>query len=221
MMITLRFIINRARDILKTEGLASVLRRGFLFLVRPFFDYYTVYLYETTLENFQTLNETDFKPKMNNFTLMIVSTNKEADRLEAEGLEFRSSTRYSRQILDKGAVALCIFVGRELANIGWLIMTKQANDTLRSNTKVDFSNNEVYGGPAWTNPKYRRMGFQQYNTFKRRQFVFSKGKTAIRTDISKSNIASQVATGKVASKYGEARYLKIMWWKFWKEKPLS
>ena len=221
MMITLRFIINRARDILKTEGLASVLRRGFLFLIRPFFDYYTVYLYETTLENFQTLNETDFKPKINNFTIMIVSTNREADRLEAEGLEFRSSTRYSRQLLDKGAEAWCVFVGRELANINWLIMTKQAKDTLRSKTKVDFSNNEVCSGLAWTNPKYRRMGFQRYTGFKRGQFAFSQGKTVIRSDISKSNIASLSATGKVYSKYGEARYLKILWWKSWKETPLS
>ena len=158
-----------------------------------------------------------FCGKINNFTLMIISTNKEADRLEAEGLEFRSSNPNSRQLLDKGAEAFCIFVGRELANIGWIIMTKQAKDTLRSKTKVDFSNNEVYIASVWTSPKYRRMGFRRYNSFKRRQFAFRQGKTVCRTDIGKSNIASLSSKGKATSKYGEGRYLKILWWKFWKE----
>jgi len=138
--------------------------------------------------------------------------------LEAEGLEMRSSNPKSRQLLDKGAIAFCIFVGRELAHIGWITMTKQAAVT---SMKVDFSNNEVHGGLAWTNPKYRRMGFQQYCAVKRRQFAFSKGKTVYRTEILKSNTASQAAIAKLVRKYGEGRHLKIMWWQFWKETPLT
>jgi len=218
MMTTLRHIIDRARDILKTEGLVSLLRNGLKFLVRPFFSYTTIYLYETIPEDFRPLNETDFKPKINNFSLKTVSTNQEADRLEAEGLEFRSRAGSNQQLLDKGAIAFCFFVGRELANIGWIRMTEEAADT---KMKVDYSNNEVQSGFAWTNPKYRRMGFQQYSCFKRRQFVFRQGKTVYRAYIDKSNMASQAAISRVASKYGEGRHLKIMWWQSQKEKPLS
>lgn len=210
--------IDRAKDILKTEGIASLVRNGFKFLVSNFFVYDTLYLYATSLEHFRTLDETDFRPKIDNFTLKIVSTNQEADRLEAEGIEFHSSTHNSRQRLDKGAIAFCIFVGRELANIGWIAMTEQATST---HMKVDFSNNEAHAEWAWTNPKYRRMGFEQYASFKRRQFVFSKGKTVFRSDIDKSNVAPQGSVGKFDSKYGEGRYLKILWWKSWKETYLK
>ena len=218
MMITLRSKIYRAEYILKTEGLISLLKRGFRFLVEYCFHYRTFYLYETTLKDFQTLNETDFKPKIDNFTLKIVHTNQEADRLEAEGFEFRSSTTNSRQLLDKGGIAFCFFVGRELANTGWLFMNQHAMD---SRQRVDFSNDEALGGLSWTNPKYRRMGLHQYGTFKRRQFVFSKGKTVCRADIDKSNITSQRITFKLGRKYGEGRYLKILWWKSWKETYLE
>ena len=215
MIITLRHLIDRAGHILKTEGLASLLRRGFRFLVGSFFCYRTFYLYETTPKNLLTVNGTDLKPKIDNFTLKIVSTNQEADRLEAEGFEFSLRRYDSKQRLNKGGIAFCFFVGRELAHIGWINMTKQ---TMNSRLKVDFSNNEVCGGRASTNPKYRRMGFGQYSSLKRRQFAFSKGKTVYRSYINKWNIASQGSTDKFASKYGEGRYLKIMWWKFWKEK---
>jgi len=220
MIATLRQIIYKAREILKTEGLVSLLGRGIRFLVKPLFEYRVVYLYENTLEDFRNLKEIDFKPKVDNFTLKIVSTNQEADRLEAEGFEFRLRAENSQQLLDKGAIAFCIFVGRELANIGWIRMTEEARDT-SNKMKVDYQNNEVQGGFAWTNPKYRRLGFQRYGAFERRRFAFSRGITTYRTYIDKSNIASQVATSKVFRKYGEGRHLKIAWWRFWKEKTLS
>lgn len=78
-------------------------------------------------------------------------------------------------------------------------MTEQAKT---ATVKVDFSNNEVCGGGAWTNPKYRRLGFHQYSAFKRRQFAFSKGKTVYRSDTPKWNTAAQGAMGKLASKEG-------------------
>jgi len=219
-MITLRHMIDRARNILKTEGLGSLLGKGFRFVVRPIFRYETRYLYECILEDMRDLNESDFKPKIDNLTFKIVSTNQEIDRLEAEGFELRA-TSYPwdypepRKLLDRGFLISCTFVGRELASICALAMTKQAMDTPQ---KVDFSDNEVYGGTVWTNPKYRRMGFYKHSTVKRHQFAFSQGKTILRYKVLKSNIANQTPT--FSRKYGEARCLKIMWWTFWREKHL-
>ena len=118
----------RAKYIIKTEGLISLLRRGFRFLALLLFSYGTHYLYETTAEDFQRLNEADFKPKTDNFTLKIISSNEEADKLEAEGFEFRSQDINSRKYLDNGAMAFCIFVGNELAHIDWTEMTQQLTD---------------------------------------------------------------------------------------------
>jgi len=212
-------MIDRARYILKTEGLGSLLGKGFRFVVGPIFKYETFYLYEYILEDLRDLKESDFKPKIDDFTFKIVSTHQEADRLEAEGFELRA-TSYPwgypdpRKLLDRGLILTCTFAGRELASIGSIAMTKEAADTPQ---KVDFSNNEVYPTAAWTNPKYRRMGFHKYCSFKRRQFDLSQGKTVSRFSVVKSNIALQLAEPKISRKYGEARCLKIMRWTFWRE----
>ena len=98
-------------------------------------------------------------------------------------------------------------------------MTQQFTDT--NIMKVDHSNNEANVGFSWTNPKYRLMGFGKHGSFKRRQFALGKGKTVIRGSIRKSNIASQALGAKTRRRYAESRYLKILWWKSVKEKPLS
>ena len=46
------------------------------------------------------------------------------------------------------------------------------------------------------------------------------GKVISRYSILKSNIASLKAVSPFEEKiYAEARYLKLLWWEFWKEKP--
>jgi hypothetical protein len=54
------------------------------------FKHGTYFLYEYAIENIKDVREADFMPKIDNFTLKIVSTSDEADELEKEGLEFRS-----------------------------------------------------------------------------------------------------------------------------------
>ena len=102
--------------------------------------------------------------------------------------------------------------------IGWVELTQKLTDT--NILKVDFSNNEVHGGFGWTNPKYRRMGFRRCGAFKREQFALDKGKVIIRSSIRRANIASLAAGSKKSRTYAESRYLKILWWKSVKEKPL-
>ena len=68
-------LFGRAKCILQTEGLLSLLRQGFAFLVGCVFQYETYYLNRRTL---QKMNEADFMPGMQDFTFKIVSTNQEA-----------------------------------------------------------------------------------------------------------------------------------------------
>jgi len=193
-------------------------------LAMYFFVYGSYYVYETDIqEQLRKSTEADFLPRIDDFTLKIVSTNQEADELEAEGLEFRSQSINSRKALDKEAVAFCVFVERELASICWVAMTQEAKNGLGEPPfRVDFSNNEVCHAECWTNPSYRGRGLAPYVDFKTAQFVDERGKVSERSVGRTSNIPSKRAYTKLGPNIrAEGRYLKILWWKSWKEKPMT
>jgi hypothetical protein len=226
MLYRLTELFTVAKHIFQTEGLPPLLRRGFGFLVGYFFQCGTYYLYEIDISKvLKQNNKSDLLPDLQNFTLKIVSTNEQADELAREGLEFRSQFINAGKRLDKGAIAFCIFVGRELASIGWIALTQQAKDSLvELPFKVDFSNKEACTGGAVTNPKYRNMGLMRYNYFKRLEFLKENGRLRDRAAVAKGNIAAQTGVAKISDNvniHAEARFLKLLWWKLWREKPLT
>jgi len=211
-------VLTRVKNILQTEGLAPLLRRGFEFYI---FQYGNYYLYEHTLEE---RNEADFMPRIQDFTFKIIHTNEEADELAAAtGSDFRRRFVNARHSLDKGAVAFCIFIKGEIAHIAWVALSEEARKALGFlPQKVDFSNNEACTGGTETIPKYRGNGLMAYGYFKRFQFLRGKGMIASRNAVAVNNIASQRAHAKFGPKiYARAHYTKILWWKFWKEMPLT
>ena len=102
-------------------------------------------------------------------------------------------------------------------------MTAEAKRSLpEPPIRGDFANSQALGGGNWTNPKYRRMGLSTYVDYKTCQFLLEKGKVVRRGATAKGNIVAQRGYAKIGAKmYAEARYLKILWWKWWKEKPLT
>ena len=216
-------LFSRAKQIYRSDGLVSLLKRGFAFMLSWFFEYRTCYLFEFHTENIQHLTESDLTPKIDDFTLKIVTIRQEADALEAEGLEFRSYVANADERLDKGAIAFCIFVGQELANISWMAMTLEAQRSLReAPCKVHFSKKEAYRGGVWTNPKFRRMGFSLYSLWKKLEFLQERGIQTSRGVVVKGNVTPQLGHARFAPiRYGEGRYLRILWWESWKERPLS
>lgn len=211
---------KRALDILRTEGAMSLFRRGFEFVKPYFWARGTYYLYEHSL---QEMNEADFLPKVQNATVRIVSSNSEADMLAAEGFEFRSRFVNSRQMLDKGAIAVCIFVGREIAHITWLAISKIAKNTFDSLPyKVNFSNKEACTGGTVTVPKYRGLGLMGYGIFKKFQYLRELGIQKVRHAIRVDNMASRKPYEKFDSKiYAKAYYAKIFYCRWWREIPLT
>jgi len=213
----LNLISIRAKDTLRKEGLISLARKGFTSLLLYFFRYQTCYVYEHTIGE---MNEADFKPRIQDYTVQIISTKQQADELAAAGFEFRSHTIHASRKLDKGAIAFCIFVGRELAHIGWIAMTEEAKKAVDHHPYyVDFANNEACTGATQTMPQYRGRGLMTYGYYIRFQFLRERGVRISRNSVDTNNIASQ----KVHAKFGpkicvEARYLKILRWRFWKEK---
>lgn len=214
-------ILRRARDIQQTEGIKPLLKRGFAFAKVFFFDYGEYFLYEHPL--LVERNENDYLPKIKDFTLKIISSNKEADELAAAtGYDFRRRFVSARRSLDKGAIAFCIFVNGEIAHIGFVAMSEEAKNTFDPMPyKVEFSNNEACTGGTETVPEYRSKGLMGYVYFKRFQYLREKGKVVSRNAVEKSNIASQKAHAIFSPRLcAEARYLKLLGWRFWKEKPL-
>ncbi len=218
MKTTLRALSIGVKDVLQKEGLIPLLRKGFTFLARYFFRYGTYYLYEHTMRE---RNEADFMPKIQNFAVHIVSTNQKADELVANGFDFRSYAIYIRRNLDRGAIAFCIFIGRELAHLGLVAMTEEAKNTLDPVPyRVDFLNKEACTGGTVTIPKYRGKGLMAYGYYKRFQFLRERGIVTSRNAVGTKNIASQRVHAKFGPRiYAKARYLKILWWQYWNETP--
>jgi hypothetical protein len=217
-------IMARAKQIHGSEGWVSLVRRGFTFMLYQLYEYRTYYLTEYKMENSRSLNEADFMPRIRDFSFKTVNGNQEADELEAEGYEFRSyATNFdARRALDMGAIAFCVFAGRQLAAMGWAALSQRAFDSLNERPiKIDFSNRDAFIGGIWTSPRYRRMGLRTYRTFKLRQYLLDKGIAMTRGPIAKENIPALMGLAKLdITIYGEGRYLRVLWWKSWKEKPL-
>ena len=217
-------LLARAKQIHGSEGWGSLVRRGFAFVLHQLYEYRTYYLTEYKMENSRSLNEADLMPRIRDLSFKAVNGNREADELEAEGCEFRSyATNFdARRALDMGAIAFCVFAGRQLAAMGWAALTQQAFDSLNERPiKIDFSNRDSFIGAIWTSPKYRRMGLRTYRTFKLRQYLLDRGVVMTRGPIAKDNIPALMGLAKIdITIYGEGRYLRILWWKSWKEKLL-
>lgn len=218
----LSLLLKRAKHIYRTEGLIALLRRGLLYVVRCFFVCESHYLLVVELANYQVVNRPNLTPKVNNITSQVVTTNQEVDELEAQGFEFRSHIWNARERLNNGAIAVCTFVGTELATISWVALTERAKASLIGfPIEVNFDKGEVLGAGALTIPKYRGMGLMGYNSAKRYEFLANIEIIRSIGTVDKKNIFSQKAEAKAGAKsYGEARYLRILWWRFWKEKPL-
>ena len=214
---------GRAKHIYETDGIVALLRRGYVFVLYRLFQYRTYYLYADPVEYAAPLNEAEFKPNIDNLMARIVSSNAEADELEAQGFEFRSQIPDARRRLDEGALANCIFSGNELAHQGWIALDQRALDSLDEPPyRVDFANKEAVGTGVWSNPKYRRKGFQKYAGFMFNKVLRDNGIVVKRSAIRKNNIpAIKSRLESSPSPYAEGCYLRVLWWKSWKEKPLT
>lgn len=218
-------ILTRVKDILRTEGLLSLATRVAVYLKsslsHSIFLHRTYYLYEQTLGDF---NEEDFIPRIQNITCEFVSTNQQASKLAANGFEdIRSRLLNTKRFLDGGAIACCIYHGRELVHISWIVTTEQAKSTVGyAPLQVHFSNNEACTAHASTVPKYRGKGLMTYSRLKRLQYMKERGIISTRNTVHTSNTSVQKILTKLgATRYARARHIKIFWWQYWREVPIQ
>ncbi len=211
-------LLRRLRDILRTEGLKTLVKRSFDFVRNWFFKCEYYYIYEHTIKD---RNESDFLPRLGDFTFKMISTNKEADEVAEEtGFDLRQRIVKGRERLNNNAIAFCFFVGNELAHIGWVALDDKAKKAVAPVPfKVAFSEGQACTGGTWTMPQERGKGLMTYSYFKRFGFLREKGFTTSRNAVVKSNIASQKAHAKFGPKVvAEARLLKLFSLTFYSEK---
>jgi hypothetical protein len=216
----LRQKYQAGKYILQKEGLLPLVREGILLLRRWVFVRERYYMYEMPLNEPMKFEAV---PKIQNFVFEIVPTNQRLDELAAQGFDFGIHGIRARERLDKGALMFCIFVEKELACIHWAAVNQEAVNTIVNGIvyRKGFSNSVAYLGWAETNPRYRRLGLSEYLSSEEQGFFTKLGKTAGKWIVEKSNLASRKLTIKAGGRvYGEGRYLKILWWKSWKEKPV-
>jgi len=213
------FLLKKAKFIYKTEGLMSLLRNGFTFLVGCVFKCRYYYLYEHTMKQ---RNETDFLPKIKAFDFQIVTTSQQADELEAKGFDLRSLSPKTKKCLDRGAFAFCILIGNEVAHVSWVAMTAEAKKAIEPIPyPVDFSNKEACTSNTITAEKYQGNGLMTYGKYKVFEFLREKGIMIVRNGIDTQNIASQRVHAKFGPRiYAKARYLYLMGLQFRKMIPL-
>jgi hypothetical protein len=202
-------IFEQSKKIIRKEGITSLLKLA----GRHIFRHANYYLYEHPME---ARNEADFLPKTRDFIVEIVSSNQQADELAERCVDFRNHIGNARQGLDRGAVAFCIFIGGELAHVGWSALTEVAKNTFDPIPyRVDFSNKEACTGGTITFPKFRGKGLMTYGYFKRFDFLRENGIKVSRCAVETGNIFSRKVHAKFnPCIYAKGSYIRFLWWKF-------
>ena len=212
-----------ARQVYQTEGLASLVRRALAGFTYCLFEHRMYLLVDHATENVKHMNKDDLMPRAEDCIVKIVSTNRQADVLETQGLEFRSHVLNARERLRNGAVAFVVFVGGEFASTAWVATSQEAADTLSEPpVQVDFTNGEALCGAVLTRQEYRRKRLNLYMGLHIRQFLLDRGVATMRGAIGIDNAASLKANDKFSPiVYAQGRYLRVLWWRSWKERPSS
>jgi hypothetical protein len=163
-------------------------------------------------------------PKSDNVNHILVFSNIQANELVTDGFEdFRKLIFNARKRLDKGAVASCIYIEREFAHVNWLAFDEDAKNTLEPPPfRVYFGNNEACTADTLTVPKFRGYLLNEYENYLRNEYLMKRGVNKVRLTIRTDSISTQKRQRRRNSTlYAKARYLKILWWGFWKETPIT
>ena len=206
--------------ILRDSRLFPSIKFVFQHLMGYLFCYQNIYVYEMPL-NEPITAETN--PRIENFNLKIVLTRQQLDELVASGYRLGAVIIGAERKLDKGAMMFCTFIDKALAAIYWVAVTDDAKNSIAKILyPVDFSSGEAYLGWSETKPQYRRMRLSRYTYSEVKRFLADMGKTKAKGFIEKRNFPSGKGAAKVSGRvYAEARYIKILWWKSLKERPVT
>ena len=219
----IRVLSKKGIYIIKKEGLYSFIKQVLIFFKRFFIYYGNFYIYENDLKSIPQLEK---QPE--NFNLKIISKPEQVIQLSSEGFDLDSFGAVSldaeevKRNVSQEKILFCVFSGKEIAHATWVALSKEAKKDIDILPyTIDFKNEACIGHHV-TNPKYRRQGHLTYTTYQIHKFFIKKGFSRARFSVPTNIIAVQKSEAKLGSKIlTKGRYLKILWWEFWKEEPVK
>lgn len=208
--------IRKARSIVRRHGPLVLVTAAFR---RYVVDHREFYLYERPLEQWP---EDAFRPELDEFEAQFIADNEQADRVAEQHDDFRLLSHRARQALGAGAVAFCVYSGREPVHVGWIATSPGARasiDPLRF--EVPFDRGVAWTGAVWTSPAQRGRGLMKYSNQRRMAFLLHHGFTASRGAVERRNYPSQRAVLHFEPHiYAVGVYWRALGRRFWSERRL-
>jgi hypothetical protein len=210
-------VLGRARELVRSEGLSALVTAA---VRRYVIDSRTFFLYE---HYHRARSGTGLVPRPEGFDECLVEGNEAADSAAAGHNDFRDTVPGARRALECGAVALCIYHGRDVAHVGWLATSSAARRALdRLGYEVRFDRGESWTGAAFTAPRFRNRGLLTYSCQRRFEYLLSGGFAVSRAAVATDNAASHHVTMRFEPRvYAIGRQLRILRWRKWTERPVT
>jgi hypothetical protein len=207
---------QKASDILKTQGLKSLIKTGGIFISQLFYLHMQYYLYEHSLI---PRDEKNFLPKTNEFAFFLVSNRREIDELISNGFDLDPQADTLRNVVQADGVSFCFFIKKKIAHIGYVGFSQPAQIVLsQPSYRIDFTKGDAFTGGAWTHPDYRSLGLAVYCYYKRLEYLRNQGRLAARAAVRTDNIASQKMHAKFFPKKRTLGHqYRILGCTFWRE----
>jgi len=190
-------------------GVAAAIRRYVV-------DSRTFFLYEYRLDSPATRPG----PPPEGFDECFVESNETAEQLCATRCDFRAVVPRARHALDCGAVAFCLYSGRDVAHVGWLATSHTARRSLDVlGFRVRFEAGEAWAGTVYTVPQYRNRGLLAYSARRRFDYLRDAGFKTCRSAVLTGNDASNhVQMHFDPQVYAVGRLFKLFHWRMWRER---
>ena len=206
-----------AQDALKRGGPLRLILSVFRLYV---LDYRSFYLYR---RRHRAWPEDSFRPRLDGFEEYFVTSNEQAETLARNHADFRSRTCSANLALARGAVAFCIYVGRDVAHVAWFAATPAGRRALdRLGFEVRFDEGEAWTGAAWTAPHYRGRGLLTYGNFRRFEHLRHMGVMVSRGAVETSNVASVRANEPFnPGVYAIGHQWRVFCWRRWSERTVA
>ena len=215
---------SSAAALLRNEGLCGLTKGVFRHartLLRRVAHTGSYYIYRYPIP---CVDENRFRPAVDLLEVRTVESLDDVARLLADGFEDpRAQVRPMERRLAAGAFAVCAFVDKRFAYIGWVATSANAKRSFdQLPYHVAFDRGEGATGGAWTVPGFRGLGLYRYVFGRELGLLRRKGRTVCCNSISIGNIASQRGQAFYEARVcARARAIRILGFKKWSESPMS
>ena len=224
MLKKLRRTYSGLMGVIKYEGVKSLCSRGYKYICHSLFFAEDFYVSRGYIQSIEEGDESRYLPKIDNYCYRIITTNQEADELIAEGFKFGAYELNLRTVLDKEVLAYCIFIDNELAHMICKAVTQRGKKAVDPRPfHVDFESGSAVAGKAFTVPKYRQLHLRAYSGFLLRKYNREQGINHGYGTLEVHNYPAiaNTAYNPHARIMSRCKYLRLLWFKYFKETPLD